>query len=109
MTDPNLDEEKELSSSPSKGVDEFSLTIGYLPSLDQVAALLHEGTTSAETLVAEVRTSYGNFVASRCHSLEKLSLSKVTLGLNSNMIENIIQNGTITMTFQIYKNDHPNL
>ena len=28
-----------------------------------------------------------------CHSLEKLSLSKVTLGLYSNMIENIIQNG----------------
>ena len=55
MTDPNLDEEKELSISPSTGVDEFSLTIGYLPSLDQVAALLHEGTTSSETLVAEVR------------------------------------------------------
>ena len=68
MTDPNLDEEKELSSSPSKGVDEFSMTIGYLPSLDQVAALLHEGTTSSETLVAEVRTSYVNFTASRCLS-----------------------------------------
>ena len=56
VTDPTLQEEKELSTSPSKRGDEFSLTIGYLPSLDQVAALLQEGTTSSETLVAEVRS-----------------------------------------------------
>ena len=54
MTDPTLDEEQE-SSGAAKGVDEFSLTIGYLPSLDQVAALLQEGTTSPGSLVAEVR------------------------------------------------------
>ena len=56
MTDPTLEEEKELSASPSKTGEEFLLTIGYLPSLDQVAALLQEGTTSSETLVAEVRS-----------------------------------------------------
>ena len=54
MTDPTLDEEKD-SSRAAKGLDEFSLTIGYLPSLDQVAALLQEGTTSPGSLVTEVR------------------------------------------------------
>ena len=60
MTDPTLEEEKELSASPSKRGDEFSLTIGYLPSLDQVAALLQEGTTSSETLVAEVMSWFAD-------------------------------------------------
>ena len=28
-----------------------------------------------------------------CYSLQKLSLSKLTLGLHSNMVQNIVQNG----------------
>ena len=40
-----------------------------------------------------------------CYSLQKLSLSKLTLGLHSNMVQNIVQNG-FTLKVRPLKNGY---
>ena len=58
MTDPALHEEDEERCDPSnepKEVDEASsLTIGYLPSSEQISCLLQEGLCNPEILISDI-------------------------------------------------------
>ena len=57
MTDPSLHEEEEKRDSSKQGKDAEDascLTIGYLPSSEQISCMLQEGLCKPETLISDI-------------------------------------------------------
>lgn len=58
MTDPVLHEEEEERCDPSKEAKEVDsascLTIGYLPSSEQISCLLQEGLCNPDILISDI-------------------------------------------------------
>ena len=55
MTDPTLQEEETCDqSSKIEPSDSSCLTVGYLPSSEQISCILQEGLSSPETLLSDI-------------------------------------------------------